>query len=97
MTAGHAGCGVPSATDCQQGTRDMSEGFTETQHDEHTEIAGDQEAAIRRVANDLHRLNESIVRAVKAGVTIELLRTSRYHGDAGTWGDQMTPIIKQGG
>jgi hypothetical protein len=50
--------------------------------------------AIRRVANDLHRLNQSIVQAVEAGVTIELLRCSRYHCGSGTWGDQMVPVIK---
>lgn len=52
------------------------------------------DTAIRRVANDLHRLNHSIAQAVEAGATIELLRCSRYHCGTGKWGDQMAPVIK---
>jgi hypothetical protein len=54
----------------------------------------DQEAAVRQLANSLHRLNEAVVKAVQAGITVELLRTSRYHNEAGNWGDQITPVIK---
>ena len=50
-------------------------------------------AAIRRVADQMHRLNHAIVQAVEAGVTIELLRCSRYHAGNGLWGDQMQPIV----
>lgn len=54
----------------------------------------DQEAAVRQLANSLHRLNEAVVKAVEAGITVELLRTSRFHNETGNWGDQITPIIK---
>ena len=52
------------------------------------------DAAIRRVANDLHRLNHSIAQAVEAGATIELMRCSRYHCGTGKWGDQMVPVVR---
>lgn len=52
------------------------------------------DAAIRRVANDLHRLNHSISQAVEAGATVELMRCSRYHCGTGKWGDQMVPVVK---
>jgi hypothetical protein len=51
------------------------------------------ELAIRRVADQMHRLNHAIVQAVEAGVTIELLRCSRFHSGGGAWGDQMQPIV----
>jgi len=53
----------------------------------------EKEALIRRVADTLHRLNEQIEAAVKAGVTVELMRRSRIHNGEGQWGDQMIPII----
>ncbi len=49
--------------------------------------------AIRRVADQMHRLNHAIVQAVEAGVNVELLRCSRYHAGNGLWGDQMQPIV----
>ena len=52
-----------------------------------------QETAIRRVADQMHRLNHAIVQAVEAGVSVELLRCSRYHAGNGLWGDQMQPIV----
>ena len=52
-----------------------------------------QESAIRILANSLHRLNQAVVKAVDAGVSVELIRTARYHNATGSWGDQMTPII----
>lgn len=68
-------------------------GFQESPAREETSLSQDQEASIRRVANDLHRLNEAIVKAVQAGVTVELMRASRYHGENGAYGDQMIPVI----
>jgi hypothetical protein len=55
----------------------------------------DQEKAIRRVAEAVHQLNEHVMLAVKAGVSIELVRGSRWHDGAGNWGDQMVPLIRQ--
>lgn len=53
----------------------------------------DEQAAIRRLANDLHRLNQSVMAAVDAGVSVELIRSARHHGGNGNWGDLLTPII----
>ena len=53
----------------------------------------DEQAAIRRVANDLHRLNQSVMLAVEAGVSVELIRSARHHCGNGNWGDLLTPII----
>jgi hypothetical protein len=47
------------------------------------------------VANSLHRLNDAIVKAADTGLTIELMRASRYHAGSGSWGDQMVPIIER--
>ncbi|WP_374762885.1 SMc00767 family acetate metabolism repressor [Yunchengibacter salinarum] len=59
--------------------------------------ADDKDAAIRRMANALHRLNDSVIKAVEAGVTVELMRTSRYHNEEGAWGDMLVPIIHKRG
>lgn len=55
------------------------------------------EAAIRMLANDVHRLNQAVARAVDAGVSVELIRSSRHHNGNGQWGDLLVPVItKQG-
>lgn len=51
------------------------------------------EQAIRMLANDLHRLNQSVARAVDAGVSVELIRSSRHHNGTGNWGDLLVPVI----
>ncbi len=56
----------------------------------------DQESAIRQLANDLHRLNHAVMRAVESGVSVELVRSARHHGGDGNWGDMMVPIIVKG-
>ncbi|MAF47345.1 MAG: hypothetical protein QGH73_13230 [Rhodospirillales bacterium] len=53
----------------------------------------EQMRALKQVADDLQLLNLSVVKAVEAGFTVELMRVSRYHGLAGGWGDQSVPII----
>ncbi len=53
----------------------------------------DQQSVIRMVANDLHRLNQSVMKAVEAGVSVELVRTARHHGGDGNWGDLLIPVI----
>ena len=53
----------------------------------------DEQAAIRMVANDLHRLNQSVMKAVEAGVSVELVRSARHHGGEGNWGDLLIPVI----
>lgn len=58
------------------------------------EHESEQEAALRRVANAVHQLNEAIIRAVGSGLSVELVRSSRFHDQAGNWGDQMVPMIR---
>ena len=53
----------------------------------------DQQAVIRMVANDLHRLNQSVMKAVEAGVSVELVPSARHHGGDGNWGDLLVPVI----
>ncbi|MCU0830261.1 MAG: hypothetical protein MUC58_01870 [Rhizobiaceae bacterium] len=56
-------------------------------------MSDEQQAAIRMVANDLHRLNTSVMKAVDAGVSVELIRAARHHGGDGNFGDLLTPVI----
>ena len=56
-------------------------------------MSADQQAAIRMLANDLHRLNQSVMKAVDAGVSVELIRSARHHGGDGIWGDLLIPVI----
>lgn len=58
-----------------------------------TDNVDQADQAIRMLANDLHRLNQSVVRAVEAGVSVELIRSSRHHNGAGNWGDLLVPVI----
>lgn len=56
-------------------------------------MSSDQQATIRMVANDLHRLNQSVMKAVESGVSVELVRSARHHGGNGNWGDLLIPVI----
>jgi hypothetical protein len=53
----------------------------------------DQQSTIRMLANDLHRLNQAVMKAVDAGVSVELVRSARHHGGDGNWGDLLIPVI----
>jgi hypothetical protein len=53
----------------------------------------EQQQAIRTLANDLHRLNHSVMQAVESGMSVELVRTARHHGGRGNWGDLLIPVI----
>lgn len=53
----------------------------------------DQQSAIRILANDLHRLNQAVMQAVEAGVSVELVRSARHHGGNGNWGDLLIPVV----
>lgn len=55
-------------------------------------MTDDQQTAIRMVANDLHRLNQSVMKAVDAGVSVELVRSARHHSE-GNWGDLLIPVV----
>jgi hypothetical protein len=50
----------------------------------------EQEIALRSVAEAVDRVNEAILYAVDAGVSVELVRSSRCHDGRRNWGDQMT-------
>lgn len=56
-------------------------------------MSDEQQVAIRIVANDLHRLNQAVMKAVEAGVSVELVRSARHHGGNGNWGDLLIPVI----
>ncbi|MER8842013.1 hypothetical protein NKH86_25480 [Mesorhizobium sp. M0913] len=58
-----------------------------------TSMNVDQQATVRMLANDLHRLNQSVMKAVEAGVSVELVRSARHHGGDGNWGDLLIPVI----
>ena len=70
-------------------------GFQPAPPDPESSFTGNQDAALRMVANSLHRLNDAIVKAADTWLTIELMRASRYHAGSGSWGDQMVPIIER--
>ena len=56
-----------------------------------------QQAAIRSLGNELHRLNQAVVRCVESGLSVELQRTARHHAEGGYWGDLLVPVVvKQG-
>lgn len=59
------------------------------------EFTPEQDSKIRIITNNLHRLNDSIVQAVTAGLSVEILRASRYHGGIGNWGDQIYLALKK--
>jgi hypothetical protein len=64
----------------------------ERAEEQSTTMTADQQAMIRMVANDLHRLNQSVMKAVDAGVSVELIRSARHHNE-GNWGDLLIPVI----
>ena len=52
----------------------------------------EQGLAIRALADDLHRLNQAVMRVVESGVSVEILRTARHHAE-GHWGDMVVPVV----
>jgi hypothetical protein len=60
-----------------------------------TDMNDKQREAVRRLANDLHRLNSSMIEAVNSGISIELQRGARHHTEGGYWGDLMIPVVKR--
>jgi hypothetical protein len=59
--------------------------------------ASTEQRAVDRVAEASHRLNEAVRRAIEAGYSVELVRTSRHHDGAGNWGDQIVPTVRPNG
>ena len=58
-----------------------------------SEMDDAQKSAIRMLANDLHRLNQAVMKAVETGLSVELQRTARHHPEGGYWGDLLMPIV----
>lgn len=56
-----------------------------------------RDRAVDRVAEASHRLNEAVRRALEAGYSVELVRSSRCHDGAGNWGDQIVPTVREKG
>ncbi len=74
----------------QTHVKDRAEAQTSSMNDK-------QSDAIRRLANELHRLNNAVIAAVDSGLSVELQRGARHHAEGGFWGDLMIPIVvKQG-
>ena len=89
----HSGEDQRSTTDMPPRTR-----VKERAEEQASAMSKDQQTAIRMLANDLHRLNQSVMKAVEAGVSVELVRSARHHGGDGNWGDLLVPVIvTQGG
>jgi hypothetical protein len=65
----------------------------ERAEEQSTAMTSEQQSAIRMLANELHRLNHAVMKAVDAGVSVELVRSARHHGGDGHWGDLMIPVI----
>ena len=65
----------------------------ERAEEQSTSMTADQQSMIRMLANDLHRLNLSVMKAVDAGVSVEFVRSARHHGGDGNWGDLLIPVI----
>ncbi|KIP99747.1 MULTISPECIES: SMc00767 family acetate metabolism repressor [Agrobacterium] len=65
----------------------------ERSEEQSSSMSQDQQSAIRMLANDLHRLNQAVMNAVEAGVSVELVRSARHHGGDGNWGDLLIPVI----
>jgi hypothetical protein len=58
-----------------------------------SEMNDEQKLAINRLANELHRLNNAVISAVEAGISVELQRGARHHVEGGFWGDLMIPVV----
>ena len=65
----------------------------ERTEEQSSSMSQDQQSAIRMLANDLHRLNQAVMNAVEAGVSVELIRSARHHGGDGQWGDLLIPVV----
>lgn len=59
--------------------------------------ADEERRAVERLAEASHRLNDAVRRAIAAGYSVELVRTSRHHDGAGNWGDQIVPTVREKG
>jgi hypothetical protein len=58
-----------------------------------TEMSQEQQAVLSLLSEQIEKLNASMRRAVDAGMTIELRRSSRHHQEDGYWGDIIAPAV----
>jgi len=72
-------------------------GFEPLPPEPSSEFTPEENSAIRIVAANMHRLNGSIARAVAAGMTVEITRSSRFHNETGNWGDQVVLNVTKKG
>ena len=72
---------IPFKPPAKQRAEEQSSGMSE-----------EQSLAIRALADDLHRLNQAVMRVVESGVSVEILRTARHHA-GGHWGDMVVPVV----
>ena len=72
---------IPFKPPAKQRAAEQSNGMTD-----------EQSLAIRALADDLHRLNQAVMRVVDSGVSVEILRTARHHA-GGHWGDMVVPVV----
>jgi hypothetical protein len=79
--------------DTIEGTEKPRTRVKERAEEQASAMSSDQQSAIRMLANDLHRLNQSVMKAVEAGVSVELVRSARHHCGDGHWGDLLVPVI----
>ena len=60
-------------------------------------VRPEHEGVMKEIAEAVSRVNAAILRAVNAGVTVEMVRAARCHDGRGNWGDQMTPAVHDSG
>lgn len=53
----------------------------------------EQQSAVRQLANELHRVNNAVIRCVEMGLAVELQRVARHHAEGGYWGDMLIPVV----
>jgi hypothetical protein len=70
----------------QTKVKERAEALTSSMSDE-------QQVAIRTLGNELHRLNQAVMRCVESGLSVELQRTARHHAEGGYWGDLLVPVV----
>jgi len=79
-------------TQPEENTMNVQTRVKERAEEQASAMTAEQQAVIRMVANDLHRLNQSVMKAVDAGVSVELIRSARHHNE-GNWGDLLIPVV----
>lgn len=53
----------------------------------------ERQSTIDEITAAIEVVNSAVLKAVDAGISVELVRTSRCHDGNGNWGDQMASFI----